>query len=131
MKTAMTSSESSHGKAQSIEKDVEAARDNNDSTNDDGVDEITEQAVPTRSRRSLSLRKTHSSTRRENIVVEIFPESDLEKGIIGWEGQDDPRNPKCVILLVSRLILLRGVSAWLTSSQKLSRVSKMVVAWLC
>lgn len=25
---------------------------------------------------------------------EQFPETDLDKGIVGWEGQDDPANPQ-------------------------------------
>lgn len=24
----------------------------------------------------------------------LFPETDLDRGIVGWEGQDDPKNPQ-------------------------------------
>lgn len=35
-------------------------------------------------------------TQRENPVMdrEAFPETDLDRGIVGWEGQDDPKNPQ-------------------------------------
>lgn len=27
-------------------------------------------------------------------TAELFPETDLSRGIVGWEGQDDPKNPQ-------------------------------------
>lgn len=27
-------------------------------------------------------------------IAALYPETDLDKGIIGWDGQDDPNNPQ-------------------------------------
>lgn len=27
-------------------------------------------------------------------VIKLYPEQDLDRGIVGWEGQDDPKNPQ-------------------------------------
>lgn len=40
--------------------------------------------------------KADVETQRETPVMsrEPFPETDLDRGIVGWEGQDDPKNPQ-------------------------------------
>jgi hypothetical protein len=56
-----------------------------------------------------------STRRRYQIEHEKYPETDLDKGIIGWDGQDDPANPKnfpdftkwCLLGLVSAITLTR------------------------
>ncbi|EEA19316.1 hypothetical protein TMatcc_009453 [Talaromyces marneffei ATCC 18224] len=30
----------------------------------------------------------------KDLSGEVYPESDMEKGLVGWEGQDDPENPR-------------------------------------
>jgi hypothetical protein len=42
-----------------------------------------------------------SRTKRPKDILqkEKYPEQELEKGIVGWEGQDDPQNPRYVLLL--------------------------------
>jgi hypothetical protein len=37
-----------------------------------------------------------SSKKARDIAAEKYPESDLDKGIVGWEGQDDLLNPRYV-----------------------------------
>jgi hypothetical protein len=54
-----------------------------------------ESIVRPKSHRSISLH-SRSSKRQDNIVRDIYPESDLDNGIVGWEGQDDPMHPRCV-----------------------------------
>ena len=58
-----------------------------------------------KSHRSLSLSRTRSaksgksgksSKKQQNIVKEVYPETDLDKGLVGWEGQDDPTHPRSV-----------------------------------
>ena len=35
------------------------------------------------------------STEAKNLPKKaLFPETDLDRGIVGWEGQDDPANPQ-------------------------------------
>lgn len=31
---------------------------------------------------------------RKDLSGELYPESDMEKGLVGWESQDDPENPR-------------------------------------
>jgi hypothetical protein len=38
-------------------------------------------------------------------VVEHYPESDLDKGIVGWEGQDDSTNPRYVSCLAAKRLM--------------------------
>lgn len=33
-------------------------------------------------------------TNSPNPVGQVFPETDLDRGIVGWDGQDDPANPQ-------------------------------------
>jgi len=47
-----------------------------------------------RSKSRASSRKSRRDKERENIVREIYPETDLEKGLVGWESQDDPLHPR-------------------------------------
>jgi hypothetical protein len=28
------------------------------------------------------------------LVTNLYPETDLDRGIVGWDGQDDPKNPQ-------------------------------------
>jgi hypothetical protein len=42
-------------------------------------------------RKSSSLGRIQS--RRRMVVDTVYPETDLDQGIVGWEGQDDPENP--------------------------------------
>jgi hypothetical protein len=42
-------------------------------------------------RKSSSLGRIRS--RRSVVVDTVYPETDLDQGIVGWEGQDDPENP--------------------------------------
>ena len=42
-----------------------------------------------------SLHLSESGTKEDKtIAAEKYPESDLENGIVGWESQDDPLNPR-------------------------------------
>jgi hypothetical protein len=62
-----------------------------------------------------------SRTKRPKDILqkEKYPEQELEKGIVGWEGQDDPQNPRYVLLLA-----MHGLVR-LICFKKLSRSSKM------
>ena len=48
---------------------------------------------------------------------DVLPEQDLDKGIVGWEGQDDPENPRnyttlrkwTILSLVSSMTMIRLV----------------------
>ncbi|KAL3469211.1 major facilitator superfamily domain-containing protein [Aspergillus californicus] len=50
---------------------------------------------------------------------ELFPETDLDKGIIGWHGQDDPENPQnfpaskkwCLLILISTFTLITPLAS--------------------
>lgn len=50
------------------------------------------------SRPSLSKLRSRASSRKSkkdaDIVREIYPETDLDKGLVGWDGQDDPLHPR-------------------------------------
>ena len=35
-----------------------------------------------------------SRSKKPRLAAAPFPESDIDKGIVGWEGQDDPENPQ-------------------------------------
>jgi len=43
---------------------------------------------------SLHLTKSHKSSKKENIQKEIYPVTNDEDGLVGWEGQDDPMHPR-------------------------------------
>jgi hypothetical protein len=34
--------------------------------------------------------------RKEGLSREVYPEQDLDNGVVGWEGQNDPENPRYV-----------------------------------
>ncbi|KAJ5794307.1 hypothetical protein N7457_000906 [Penicillium paradoxum] len=42
----------------------------------------------------LERQPTNQTTKTQTQGPEIFPETDLSRGIVGWEGQDDPKNPQ-------------------------------------
>lgn len=42
----------------------------------------------------MSSRRSRASKAQQNIVREIYPETDLDKGLVGWDGQDDPLHPR-------------------------------------
>ncbi|KAI2632154.1 major facilitator superfamily domain-containing protein [Hypoxylon sp. NC1633] len=46
-----------------------------------------------RSRLSQLIHRPSNSVERDNAAPTILPESDLDRGIIGWEGQEDPEMP--------------------------------------
>lgn len=52
-----------------------------------------------------------SSNEARNIAAEKYLESDFDKGIVGWEGQDDPLNPRYVHLL-SNLLVWQIIITW-------------------
>jgi len=70
-----------------------------------------------KSRRSLSLHltKSHKSSKKENIQKEIYPVTNIEDGLVGWEGQDDPLHPRnypdsrkwLILAMVSGITFLR------------------------
>lgn len=35
-----------------------------------------------------------NNTTSDNLPKTTFPETDLDRGIVGWDGQDDPKNPQ-------------------------------------
>lgn len=37
---------------------------------------------------------THTSATPSTVVQQRFPETDLDRGVVGWDGQDDPNNPQ-------------------------------------
>ncbi|RDW71563.1 hypothetical protein BP6252_08126 [Coleophoma cylindrospora] len=41
----------------------------------------------------VALQKTTSSATRHAVIAEQFPVTDLDRDVVGWDGQDDPRNP--------------------------------------
>ena len=43
---------------------------------------------------NVSRAGSRTSKREAASNKEIYPEQNLEKGIVGWEGQDDPENPR-------------------------------------
>jgi hypothetical protein len=43
---------------------------------------------------NLSRAASRTSKGRTAVKKEIYPVQDLDKGIVGWEGQDDPENPR-------------------------------------
>jgi len=47
--------------------------------------------VLSRAKSSASSRK---SKKAAHIVKEVYPETDLDSGLVGWEGQDDPAHPR-------------------------------------
>lgn len=50
---------------------------------------------PAESGLQVDLEKTPTTTsvKREPSTRTIHPETDLDRGIVGWDGQDDPANP--------------------------------------
>jgi len=49
-------------------------------------------------RQVLSRTITSASSRKSKkvtpIVKDVYPEMDLDNGLVGWEGQDDPAHPR-------------------------------------
>ena len=37
---------------------------------------------------------SRKSTRKQHLAPEIYPLTDLENNLVGWDSQDDPANPK-------------------------------------
>lgn len=72
-------------------RDEEKAEDEND---------LDLRAVPTTESKhrkrslSLSIRKTKSSKKNTGMRVEHYPETNMEAGLVGWEGQNDPLHPR-------------------------------------
>lgn len=42
----------------------------------------------------LEKQATNQPTETSTPTKELFPETDLSRGIVGWDGQDDPNNPQ-------------------------------------
>lgn len=42
----------------------------------------------------LEKQSTNQTADRSTPTKQIFPETDLSRGIVGWDGQDDPKNPQ-------------------------------------
>ncbi|KAM0819225.1 putative Major facilitator superfamily (MFS) profile domain-containing protein [Seiridium cardinale] len=53
----------------------------------------TRASVKSKASRVLSLVSRRSRTNREGLRYELLPVTDLDEGIVGWEGQDDPEMP--------------------------------------
>ena len=53
-----------------------------------------ESIVRPKSQRSISSRRSRSSKTQQDIVLETYPETDLENDLVGWDGQDDPMHPR-------------------------------------
>ncbi|PVI08568.1 MFS general substrate transporter [Periconia macrospinosa] len=72
--------------AVAVEKDVEEsienepARESENPQNEIGSD--------------LEKHLTRKSTRKQQLAPEVFPLTDLDNGLVGWDSQDDPANPK-------------------------------------
>jgi hypothetical protein len=43
---------------------------------------------------NLSGAASRTSKEKTAAKKEIYPVQDLDKGIVGWEGQNDPQNPR-------------------------------------
>ena len=43
--------------------------------------------------KSLEAALSRTSTKRSRVQQITHPETDLDKGIVGWDGQDDPEHP--------------------------------------
>ena len=37
---------------------------------------------------------SRKSTRKQHLAPEVFPLTDLDKNLVGWDSQDDPTNPR-------------------------------------
>lgn len=42
----------------------------------------------------LEKQSTNQTAETSTPTKELFPETDLSRGIVGWDGQDDPNNPQ-------------------------------------
>jgi hypothetical protein len=42
----------------------------------------------------LEKQATNQSAETQATVTELYPVTDLSRGIVGWDGQDDPENPQ-------------------------------------
>jgi hypothetical protein len=51
----------------------------------------TKESTPTLHEDPISAQEAINS---QNIETKRFPETDLSRGIVGWDGQDDPANPQ-------------------------------------
>lgn len=63
------------------------------------IDEEKQQIEKVKSKSlSLSRFKSVASSKKSkkgtNLVREIYPEADLDNGLVGWDGQDDPLHPR-------------------------------------
>jgi len=60
--------------------------------------EQSEKAKPNSIRQVLSRTITSASSKKSKkatqLVKEVYPETDLDNGLVGWEGQDDPAHPR-------------------------------------
>lgn len=77
---------------------------------------------------SISLNETKSSAKERSIITEKFSVTDLARGIVGWEGQEDPLNPQYAAMLA---LSLGSNSRLLTIVQKFPRLAKMGALRLC
>ncbi|KAI1396178.1 major facilitator superfamily domain-containing protein [Hypoxylon fuscum] len=87
-----------------VEKDSALESDQEQSITEDKIEAIADSAQPRkvetakshasrRSRISQLVHEPSNSHKKDNVAPTILPESDLDRGFIGWEGQDDPAMP--------------------------------------
>ncbi|KAH6615061.1 major facilitator superfamily domain-containing protein [Boeremia exigua] len=62
---------------------------------------------------------TRKSTKKDDLPVEKYPLTDLDKGLVGWDSQDDPSNPRnfphktklFILFLVSAITFLSPLAS--------------------
>jgi hypothetical protein len=67
-----------------------------------------EQARPTTAKDEVDMADlekhlSRKSTRKNKMEPEIYPLMDTEKGLVGWDSQDDPTNPRSVVSTVQTI----------------------------
>lgn len=62
---------------------------------------------------------TRKSTKKDDLPAEVYPLTDLDKGLVGWDAQDDPENPRnfphkrklFILFLVSAITFLSPLAS--------------------
>ena len=44
--------------------------------------------------RTITSTSSRKSKKNTQLVKEVYPETDLDNGLVGWDGQDDPAHPR-------------------------------------
>ncbi|OCL04627.1 MFS general substrate transporter [Glonium stellatum] len=95
----------------SIEEE-KARQDTNKTQDNNPLDDLPDDLERHLSRRS-------SRKHKHQLQHEAYPEMDLDKGLVGWDGQDDPLNPRnfpdsrkwCLLLLVSAITFVSPLAS--------------------